>query len=254
MFDRKEYKKQARTQLKGMWKLPLAIAIVSGLISTAINILPSLVLPFHQYKNFSTIVTPVWIVLVGTITIASTYFYLEFTKDKIGTNLTSFFEGFSLWLKGTGAILWIVLWVFLWAILFVIPGIVKAYSYSQMFFILAENPRVGVRKAMRLSKEMTKGYKGDIFFLGLSFIGWYALANVPYILYRTISTGSLLNSIQFNFSSMYNYGVQTSLETYITVLFSLFIIPYYYTTHTYAYKFLKQAAIDRKALRLEDFE
>ncbi len=72
--------------------------------------------------------------------------------------------------------LWYSLWVFLWTLLFIVPGIVKAFSYSQMFFILAEYPDIGVRKAMQISKTMTKGNKGDLFVMCLSFIGWEILA------------------------------------------------------------------------------
>lgn len=56
--------------------------------------------------------------------------------------------------------------------MFFVPGIVKSIAYSQMFFILDEHPDIGVRKAMRVSKEITKGYKGELFLMGLSFLGW----------------------------------------------------------------------------------
>jgi uncharacterized membrane protein len=42
-------------------------------------------------------------------------------------------------------------------------------------YILADNPHIGYDRALKLSMAMTKGYKADIFFLQLSFIGWYLL-------------------------------------------------------------------------------
>lgn len=68
------------------------------------------------------------------------------------------------------------IFVFLWSLLFIIPGIVAAYRYSQAFYIMAENPDVGIMEAIRLSKEMMRGRKGRLFCLGLSFIGWSFLA------------------------------------------------------------------------------
>ncbi len=65
--------------------------------------------------------------------------------------------------------------VFLWSLLFVIPGIVKAYEYSMIPYILAENPQISTDRAFELSKEMTSGEKWHIFCLDLSFIGWYIL-------------------------------------------------------------------------------
>ncbi len=67
------------------------------------------------------------------------------------------------------------LFIFLWALLLVIPGIVKAYSYRMVPYLLGENPRMGWRRALELSGEMTDGEKWDIFVLDLSFIGWYIL-------------------------------------------------------------------------------
>ena len=45
-----------------------------------------------------------------------------------------------------------------------------------MFFILAENPDIPVRKAMRMSILMTNGHKADLFKLDMSFIGWTILS------------------------------------------------------------------------------
>ena len=105
----------------------------------------------------------------------------------------------------------------MWSLLFVIPGIVKALAYSQTFFIVAENPHISVRKAMRLSIAMTKGYKGDLFVLGLSFIGWALLS---------------------------------TLTLYIGYLW---LTPYINVTQVNAYRFLKQSAFDRGVLKPEDF-
>lgn len=65
--------------------------------------------------------------------------------------------------------------IFLWSLLLIIPGIIKAYAYRMVPYILADNPNIGVRKAIELSNEMTKGHKFDMFVLDLSFIGWYLL-------------------------------------------------------------------------------
>lgn len=62
--------------------------------------------------------------------------------------------------------------IFLWSLLFIIPGIIKAYEYSMVPYILAENPQISSERAFELSKKMTKGEKWKIFVLELSFIGW----------------------------------------------------------------------------------
>ena len=71
-----------------------------------------------------------------------------------------------------------MLFVFLWSLLFVIPGIIKAASYSQAHYILAENPNMPAMEALRQSERMMAGRKWESFVLVLSFFGW-ALLSIP---------------------------------------------------------------------------
>jgi hypothetical protein len=64
---------------------------------------------------------------------------------------------------------------FLWFLLLIIPGIIKAYAYRMVPYILADNPNIGAKKAIELSNEMSDGHKFNMFVLDLSFIGWYLL-------------------------------------------------------------------------------
>ena len=68
------------------------------------------------------------------------------------------------------------LFIFLWSLLFIIPGIVKAYEYRMIPYILAENPDMDRKSVFALSKKMMDGEKWHAFVLDLSFIGWHILA------------------------------------------------------------------------------
>ena len=70
------------------------------------------------------------------------------------------------------------IYIFLWTLLFIIPGIIKSYAYRMVPYILADNPNIGVQRAIELSNEMTRGEKWNIFVLDLSFIGWYLLGSL----------------------------------------------------------------------------
>ena len=63
---------------------------------------------------------------------------------------------------------------FLWN-LTIIGGIIKTYSYKMVPFIIAENPSVRARDAIKISCEMMNGNKLQTFKLDLSFIGWIIL-------------------------------------------------------------------------------
>jgi len=54
----------------------------------------------------------------------------------------------------------------------------RKYAYFFTTFILAENPTFGAKNALDLSKQMTKGMKGKLFVLDLSFIGWWLLSSL----------------------------------------------------------------------------
>lgn len=70
------------------------------------------------------------------------------------------------------------LFIFLWTLLLIVPGIIKAYQYRMIPYLLAEDPTLSFSEAKRLSTEMMNGEKWDAFVLDLSFILWELLAAV----------------------------------------------------------------------------
>ena len=60
-------------------------------------------------------------------------------------------------------------------IITVIPGIIKAFDYYLVGFILADDPDMSVMDALRKSKEMMKGHRWNTFVLNLSFLCWKLL-------------------------------------------------------------------------------
>ncbi|ETY75111.1 DUF975 family protein [Lactiplantibacillus fabifermentans] len=83
-----------------------------------------------------------------------------------------------------GLIIFKALLVFLWSLLLIVPGIIKAYAYTQTYFVYkdmlaatpAGQPRPTYRAAITRSRALMKGRKFDYFVLQLSFIGWQILA------------------------------------------------------------------------------
>tara|TARA_Y100000385_G_scaffold259185_1_gene287772 strand:- start:1448 stop:2032 length:585 start_codon:yes stop_codon:yes gene_type:complete len=103
---------------------------------------------------------------------------LELYKGK-DVGLEKIFSRF----KGYKPVVFILLYVvviFLGFILLIVPGIILALMYSQVFFILAEDPDVGVIDAFNLSHKMMKNNKMQLFMLNLEalfyfFIGVFTL-------------------------------------------------------------------------------
>ena len=109
-----------------------------------------------------------------------------YTREE--TSVGEMFTNFPVnYLRKVGGMAWMLLWVYIWSLLFIIPGIVKGIAYSMTSFILAQYPNVTARQALKLSMRMTKGYKGRLFVMYLSFIGWMMLSvltlGILYIVY-----------------------------------------------------------------------
>ena len=51
------------------------------------------------------------------------------------------------------------LFIVLWSLLLIVPGIVKAYQYRMIPYLLAEDPNLSFNEAKRLSTEMMDGEK-----------------------------------------------------------------------------------------------
>lgn len=70
--------------------------------------------------------------------------------------------------------------IFLWTLLFIVPGIIKEFEYFFVGQIIHDNPNLDYKQAKDLSRRMTKGFKGELFFMGLSFILWYILVAITF--------------------------------------------------------------------------
>ncbi len=113
--------------------------------------------------------------VAGPITVGKNRFFMEHRAfgSKFGRLFWCFKGG--RYFNVVKIMFWKDIKIFLWSLLFVIPGIIKAYEYYMVPYILAENPQISSKRAFELSKAMTKGEKWKIFVLELSFLGWQIL-------------------------------------------------------------------------------
>ena len=102
-----------------------------------------------------------------------------FTKGTL-PEAGALFAPFKQYARTVGAVLLVFVYTLLWTLLLVVPGIIKAYSYSMTFYILRENPEMTAGDAITASQKMMDGHKMDLFLLSLSFIGWAILASITF--------------------------------------------------------------------------
>ena len=73
-----------------------------------------------------------------------------------------------------GGMAWQALWIIIWALVPIVGpvlAVIKAYSYRFVPYILMTKPEVTATQALRLSMEMTKGKKMQMFLADLCFGG-----------------------------------------------------------------------------------
>lgn len=68
------------------------------------------------------------------------------------------------------------LYIALWTILLIVPGIVKAISYSMAFYIANDKKEFTAKECIDKSRQIMDGHKWEYFCLMLSYTGWILLS------------------------------------------------------------------------------
>ncbi len=113
-------------------------------------------------------------ILLTPMSLAFVWFFLELSRGK-DAKISSLFSIYTEPARCGKIIITCILegiYVFLWSLLLIIPGIIKALSYSQTYYILKDHPELSPNEVITASKTRMQGKKGKYFLLNLSFIGW----------------------------------------------------------------------------------
>lgn len=158
----RELKQLAKNQISGNILILLVIAIIISLINSAAAAVP--------------IVGCVAIFIVGgTLYTSTASIYLNLSKGH-KPEIDDLQIGMKQWKESSLLFFLITLYLTLWSLLFIIPAIIKCLSYSQAYYILADNPGMTASEALTESRRIMDGHKWEFFVLNLSFIGWHLLA------------------------------------------------------------------------------
>ncbi|MCL1929961.1 DUF975 family protein [Candidatus Saccharibacteria bacterium] len=122
----------------------------------------------------------VGLLLAGSITLALAMIFLELVKKHRKPQVEDLLFGFKNGNFGRGLIGYLrcTFFTFAWSLLLIVPGIIKWFSYSQMFYLMADDPKLEPSEAQARSMEMMRGHKMELFNLYLSFMPWILLVVV----------------------------------------------------------------------------
>lgn len=191
MWTRPELKSGAKTALNSTYWKAFLVTILFGIFSISSSDILNLerlrdsfmgikppetawtlrLLPF--FLVFSLLVTTV-------IEVGLDYYFIRnhYGEARVGNLFHGFGPGY-LNIVGVQFVTGII--IVLWSLLFVIPGIMASYKYRMVPYLLSENPHMDGKEARQLSAQMTDGQKWDIFVLDLSFLGWYLVGLICFI-------------------------------------------------------------------------
>lgn len=108
-------------------------------------------------------------ILIG----AYKYFILSIKENPSTSTLFDFFKT-SYW-NIVKVMFFYQIKIVLWTLCFIVPGIIKAYEYCMVPYILAEHPEMESAAVFERSRMLTQNNKMNIFVLEISFIGWLFL-------------------------------------------------------------------------------
>ncbi|MDF2456609.1 MAG: hypothetical protein K0R51_2602 [Cytophagaceae bacterium] len=155
-------KQRALASLQGKWGIAIGALVVYIIILIPLQLIPFI-------GSFA------GLIIGGPFSVGIATFYLRLSKGENAT-ISDIFSGFNNFVPALGTYLLMLLYIILWMLLLIIPGIIAAFSYSQVFYILSEEPHLSAGDVLRKSKKMMDGHKARYFILGLTFIGWFLLS------------------------------------------------------------------------------
>lgn len=202
MKNSAELKAEAKEALRGRWKDAVLMDLIPSLIQLAIVaiVMVPLAVMIMNNPNFANdpvaqdaaannsgssgggIVASIIGFVFGS---GILWTYLDIYRGK-KTKISPLSDALRGW-KSPNALPLIILgaviniFITLWTLLLIIPGLVKSYSYRQAQFVYydiynetGEKPKT--LDCITSSRNLMNGYKGQLFWLDLSFLGWTILA------------------------------------------------------------------------------
>lgn len=172
---REDFESEADSAIKRLTELfnRGALPIVDGIAFPGVVMLAGVV--FSVLLAIGAILLSIFI--VNPLAVGASRFYLHSFEER--PQFKELFYAFENHYNNVVTVMLLKdIFTILWSLLLLIPGIIKAYEYRMVSYLLAENPALESAKAFALSRQMMYGQKWKAFVLDLSFLGWEILSTM----------------------------------------------------------------------------
>ena len=174
-MNNSEIRNVTKEILKGKYKnvmLPFLLAIL------LISFSQSQELYTHIYeaygKTYLFTIGSIALFIQGPITIGLATYSLSIANEE-DYSYNQIFIGFKYFFKALFLFLLFNISFVIGVICLIIPGFIIALMFSQIFYIMAEDPQTGVIDAFKKSASLMKNKKLQLFGLGMRYFGLYIL-------------------------------------------------------------------------------
>lgn len=202
-MNRSELKSRAKESLKGKYWESIKLFLLYILVCFGIAIvIPVIGENFIKSELLNGILAFIPILIVYGLYGGFFSFFLKISRNE-EVSCNELFKHKNLFWLSIGVTFLSVIFSYLWMLLFIIPGIIAALNYSMAYFVIADNPEIGVMEALSTSKRIMKGHRVQYIVLNLSFLGWYIISYftfgilllwvAPYIM---VTTANFYNEIK----------------------------------------------------------
>lgn len=221
-LDNKVIKSNARDFIRGRLWMFWSVLLVVGIIESLANSLPQWIFgdrlsnlsdiiagnPDNIPKEISSSIFGWYYVLNVLITIVLIPLNIGVAQNVLawsrGEDVNKWkvlFGGFNsakIFFKQVGVVVLNTILCALWAILLIVPGIIKGLAYSMYPYVLRDEPDLSVWQTLKKSEAIMKGYKGKLFLMYLSFVGWFILGAFTFgILYIWLTPYIMTSTVKF---------------------------------------------------------
>lgn len=179
----KFFRDAAWAQLKGNWGQAVLFTLVFLLIDIALSSF-GVISELISAGVISEVVDSLWLepldfllslFVACPLSYGVSVSFLEYVRTN-DLNIGGMFDAFKAnYGRAIGVSLSVGVMCLLGLIVLIVPGVIFAIASSMSFYILKDNPELGVIDVIERSIQMMKGHKMEYFCLSLSFIGWIIL-------------------------------------------------------------------------------
>jgi uncharacterized membrane protein len=178
-MNNREIQEFAWNAMSGRWlygalTLILFLAVVMGISTPQLFMEEGSVL----YQAWEVLCTPfTWVLWIGLV---ACYLNLALKAKPSYARLFLGYRSVEYFLRIVITEIAQYIMLILWFLLLIVPGIMKAYSYTMTELILVEHPEYSPLQAITASKEMMYGHRWEFFCLQARFWAWMLLVSFTF--------------------------------------------------------------------------